>query len=170
MITPYGKNSIRRNLYDLKKTWGVQVDWFRLLGSAFNVETGKMVTNWEKFSIRRGILLPSQLDRTAMYSLSYLAANKNFVYGGLFDTDNRMLIIDVRDLPRTFQIDASQPEFNDKIIAEHKRYQLKRVFDFDHSLAWLLHITYVKNSEPEDNEFTVSVNQTLEVSDEAVPS
>ena len=79
MIIPYGKHVIRKSLYELKKTWGVNVTWHRFVSSTFDVETGKMETIWEPLVIRRGILLPSQLDSAAKYSLSYLAANKNFV-------------------------------------------------------------------------------------------
>lgn len=149
-MKPYGKHNIRSTLYSLKKTWATQMDWYQLTGSTMNVETGALETNWNVVSVRRAILLPDEWVRNFAYPLSFLAANKNFAYGDYYDRSRRQVIVDVRDLPRTWRFDPNQPEFNDKLVIDNRVYQLWKAIDFEDSLAYFLTIANVKGTIAEN--------------------
>lgn len=146
-MKPYGQHLVKANLYNLKKHWGSPVEWYQLIDTSMDVTTGLLDTNYKVVKIRKGILLPKQGTRGFKYSLSYLAANKNFVYGGYFDSDKRYLIVDVRDLPKDWNVDHNQVEYNDKIIIDGQRYSLTKSEDYDYNLAYVLTLTHVKGSE-----------------------
>lgn len=146
-MKPYGQHLVKSNLYNLKKHWGIPVEWYQLIETSMDVTTGILDTDYKVVKIRKGVLLPKKSNRGFKYSLSYLAANKNFVYGGYFDTDERFLIVDVRDLPHDWNVDHNQVEYNDKLIIDGQRYNLKKSEDYDYGLAYVLTLTHVKGSE-----------------------
>jgi len=125
------------------------MNWYQLVSSTTNIETGELDTTWNVVTIKRAILLPDDWMRTFAYPLSFLAANKNFNYGDYYDRTRRDVIVDVRDLPRAWRFDPTQPEFNDKLIINNKAYQLYKATDFNEGLAYLISIAHIKGTLPE---------------------
>ena len=166
----YGKHQARKIMYSLKKHWSYPLDWYRLISTITDRRTGKKVTDWVKARVRKAILLPKVDTREFKYSLSYLAANKNFVYGGYFDKSKRYVLIEARDLPDTWTIDTDQVEFNDKIIINNDRYELSKAENYDESGAvYIITLTHVKASDAEEY-IEVEASNTLEVADETISS
>jgi len=159
-MRPYGKHNIHKVLYSLKKTWAVTMDWYQLVSSSANIETGRLDTNWNVVNVRKVILLPDDWIRTFAYPLSFLAANKNFTYGDYYDRSRRNIIVDVRDLPRTWRFDTTQPEFNDKIIIDNRAYGIWKATDFEAGLAYFMTISHIKGTLP-NQLLPVEVEQVL---------
>jgi len=139
-----GKCVVKQALYLLKKRWGVAVEWYKYLASTFDVETGAKSVDWDVAKIRRGILLPREKAR-----LSAGVSATPFNYGGYFDGDKRTLIIDIRDIPRDWNIIETDEEINDKIIIANERYQIHKLDKYELGLGYILTLEHVVGSEPD---------------------
>lgn len=118
-------------VYKLKRQFGRSVTVVRISNLVNNVETGKMTFDKQEIEIRRGIVGPAKLLRDFVYDLSFIAANKNFTYGGFFDASDRALILDSKDLPSGFE-----PNLDDYALVDEVHYAFKEVHSLAKKYAW----------------------------------
>lgn len=134
---------IRDTLYQLKKDYGVPVKYGRILSEALNMETGRNQVTKEVYLIRKAIQLPTKLMRKFANDISYLAANKNFTYGALFDEKISLFIVDSRDLPRGLILNM-----NDYLFVKHERHVIKTAEILEHNCGWLLTVQTHEGANP----------------------
>lgn len=91
---------IRRTLYSLAKDYGGSFDLYQFVSEDVDQKTGKRTSQRNRIRIPKAILLPASLSRKFSYDLSFIAANKNFTYGGLYDINTRVVIVESRLLPK----------------------------------------------------------------------
>lgn len=89
---------IRRVVRRLKRNLGLPVYFYQPTSNGTDLKTGQVSRTFNAVSVRRCIVLSSQEAREYVYDLSFIAANKDFTYGGFFDTERRLVIVDVADL------------------------------------------------------------------------
>lgn len=131
---------IRNILYSLKRRFGLPMEFVYKLTSSTDSRTGKVTITKESFRVNRAILLPSVVERTFSYDLTFIASNKNFTYGGLYNTDERRIILDGIDLPNQFEPKAGQ-----SVIFNGKRWDIKKVQQFQIGKGFLLTAKQVTN-------------------------
>jgi len=124
---------IKLIIYRLKRQYGTPVTVVRILSVTNNVQTGKMVPVKQEIEIRRAVVGPAQLVRDFVYDLSFIAANKNFTYGGYFDASDRGMIVASKDLPKDFE-----PNLNDYVLVDTVHYQFKEVHPVSKKYAWAM--------------------------------
>lgn len=73
----------------LRTTTAGTIDWTK------GTETGRSVTT---LKIKKAIIMPAKTLSKFAYDIGYLAANKNFTYGGVYGQSERDMIIDQDDL------------------------------------------------------------------------
>lgn len=89
----------RRILYGLKRLFGRRVTLTKKLTPTVAAKTGlQSFTSETPFVIRRAILGPAEWNRSFAYDLAYIAAQRNFTYGGFFDRAEMAVIVDARDV------------------------------------------------------------------------
>lgn len=133
----------RSTLYQLRQDYGTRTDVYRTLFTDTDPETGHRSWTRKRHTVPHGILLPSVLARKFFYDLSYIAANKNFTYGGAVDIKSRVLILDRRELNKDFEIATE-----DMIVIDMMRYLIKDVTDLDYNLGYLVTMTHVLGAQP----------------------
>jgi len=134
---------VRRVLYSLKRQYGFSLDIYRRTAGEADLKTGKMVgKKRQKFSIVKAIVLPTILARKFSYDLSYIAANKNFTYGGFYDINSRIVIIDAIDLPQDFEFIID----TDYVVYDSKRYDIKTAEMLEQRQGFLLNIKATEGS------------------------
>lgn len=144
-------------IYPLKRRYGIPATIYRLDSTINNVETGGQKKFYTRVPIARVIPLPENTVRKFIYDLSFIAANKNFTYGGFFDWKQRVILIDGKDLPTSFE-----PDPNDHFEIEGKRHSIKKLEVFEHeNKAWIIALSRVEG-EPPVLVFRESVEHTLE--------
>ncbi len=149
---------IKRTLYILKRQYGVPLALYRRTMSETDLATGKKTVTKVKYPVKRAVLCSTpSVQRQFEYHLSYLAANKNFAYGALFDTQNITFLIDAQDLPRGFV-----PNLDDFAIYNHKRYNISKMELLDHRLAYYLSLKLLVGSEINE-EIDVRVTSGLQL-------
>ena len=135
---------IKNILYQLKKDWGIAMD-LRNQTSVVDRKTGMTQKSYVSTPVRRGILLPVKLTPSFVYDLSFIAANKNFTYGGLFGAGSRVVIVDGSDVPSTFTVKEDT-----QLIIAKAVYSVKNVETLVNKLGYLLTVTTLSNLENVD--------------------
>lgn len=123
---------IKRVLYTLKKGYGFPITFYKIVSEGYDLETGKRTPDIEYKKIKRAIILPATAMSKFEYDLAYIAAAKNFTYGGLYGTATRKIIIDARDL------DGFEIKTKDYFIWDEKRWEVAQVTDLEYQTAFLI--------------------------------
>lgn len=118
-------------MYSLKKRYGGQVTFHRDT-ELKDMKTGKKTVTKDVFPIKSAIVLPSDLQPKFVYDLSYIANNKEFTMGGVFDSAQRKIIIDQRDLGSYI------PRDRDYFTFDGMRYNIVRVTRFEFNTAYVV--------------------------------
>lgn len=114
---------IRRLLYAFKRQWGCELDYIQIVESEVDPRTGSRTIN-RTVNRLTAVKLPIEHTRRFIQDIGYLAANKNFTYGGLNDYNKVTILFDRFELPATFD-----PNLNGYIVLNGKRYERVAIDD-----------------------------------------
>ena len=123
---------IRRNIYKMKKEYGSPISVYRLSAVNTDYETGAKTASRTAYHISRAVVLPVNIKREVIQSISVISANKKIVQGGMYDVGMRTFIIDRRDA--NFDTITN----DDWIVYDDKRYDIKAIEEFEQRTAWLI--------------------------------
>jgi hypothetical protein len=108
----------KHTLYALKRRYGVNAVYYRIIDKSLNLETGQQVITTEVTKIKRAIFLPTNVERRTLSKSTYY-----------FDPDKREVIIDEVD----FKI-----RVGDYLIYNCCKYNIIEVNDYELDGAYLL--------------------------------
>lgn len=133
MPTPQRNTTfIRRVLYRLKRRFGAAITIIRDT-ETLDPRTGKKVVTKQTWEVKRAILLPNtQLPKFA-YDLAYIANAKNFTYGAIFNTSDRRVILDSKEVPDTYE-----PQQEDYFTFENRRWNIVQIGEFEYNTGYFL--------------------------------
>jgi hypothetical protein len=135
---------IKSVIRHLKNKYGQTVTLKNLTPGTINWSSGSVSGNSiASLTVKRVIVLPSRTTRKFAYDIGYLAANKNFTYGGFYDVNQRDIIIDEDDL-RTFVLDMDS-----RLNFGGHDYCIKELCDFEESNAKYLVVVKVEGQSNE---------------------
>lgn len=124
---------IKKVIYKLKRSYGLPIDYYQIVGHSLDPQTGDKVTILTKTKIRRAVVLRAREFRSFVYDLAFISANKDFTTGGYFDPEDRKIIIDPKDVPVGFE-----PNVDDYFIYQNVKYEIKEVFHFEEDYAYTM--------------------------------
>ena len=129
---------MRRLLYPIKRRRGEPVQIHQIDDNSANLQSGAITKSYTTHKIKKAIVLPVNFNRSFVYDLAYIAANKNFTGGGLFDKSFTTVIIDIPDLPTGIII-----TLNDYCSISGVTYKIAKsdVFEAAFSILQLVTIT-----------------------------
>lgn len=136
---------IRGVLYRLKRNYGSLADIYHQESETVDLATGRKTVVKTKLSVKRAILMPTRVHSSFSYDLSFLAANKNFTYGGIYALCDRVIILDRRDLPNEY--DLSRDYMNKYIIIDLRRYEISEIEEFDHKAGYMVKLKHTKGAQ-----------------------
>lgn len=123
---------ISQVLYRLKRRYGEPCTICQRTSSTTDLETGVKTVHKTTRLVNRVIVLPSLIHREFQYDLTFIATNKNFTYGGLYDTTERRLIFDRKDLG-DFEITRDM-----YLLFAGRRYEIKQIEEFEERTAYFV--------------------------------
>ena len=156
---------VRQMIYALKRIYPQRIELCRTSQNSTDYTTGMMDDLLTKVIIRRAILLPAKGLRDFSYDLSFIAANKNFTYGGHYDRRFRMVLIDRRDLRRA---DPNFPvDLNMHLVFDQKRWEVKQLGEYEEQevLALVIERTegsFLMNQEIESLDAEITLDGSVE--------
>ncbi len=129
---------IRKVLYTLKREYGFDITFHKMTGQTLDLEDGTSTQTFEIKRIKRAIVLPDSKRDTFEYDLAFIAAAKNFTYGGSYTTSLRRIIIDRQDLG-DYTI-----ELRDYIIWNEKRWEVAKIDSYELETGFIVQIRLVE--------------------------
>lgn len=138
MIQAYSKRDIRNTLYSLKKEWGCTIQYYHIVSNERDIRTGVRSEEYQVLTIKRAILLPSNLIRQVA-----ALTGQPFNYGGAYNNAERFLIIDTKDL----KIDSENMSPTDYVTINSDKYSIKKVENFDFSTAYVFRLNHIPPKE-----------------------
>jgi hypothetical protein len=142
-------------LYRLKKDYGQVISLLSTINISQNVQTGAIIRNERVVTVRKAIILDTKMSRDFAYDLSFIAANKNFTYGGMFDTSTRLIIVDKADLPKDYI-----PTIDDRAIFDGERYQMGPMGSTVYNLGYIFTLKHLESQKTE-NVIDQKIGQSL---------
>lgn len=124
---------IRLALYAMKREFGVPANIIRRTSSVTDRASGEKTVVRDAVNLQRAMILPAVIDREFVYNLTFIASNKNFTYGALFDAQQRTILIDRKDIPTDFEIKPGQ-----YVVTANARYEIQSVESFPENLCYNL--------------------------------
>lgn len=131
---------IRKVLYQLKRDYGIALNVNFRTSSSIDTKTLQKTVVIDSFAVRNAIVLPSNMERSFVYSLPMIASNKNFTYGALFDADRRRIMIDARDIPAGITLDLDM-----WLVFDGKRYDFEEIHEYEFSSGFMLVVRQATN-------------------------
>lgn len=110
---------VRHQLYKLKREYGFPLAVYKTTVGDTNLETGVKSITKTKHRVKRAIVMPVKFETSVFYSAAFMKAARAFAMGGYQDQEIKRIIIDGRDLPRSY---VMAPE--DYVIYKHNRYEI----------------------------------------------
>lgn len=150
---------VRQTIYALKRAYPQAVTLCRTTGNSTNLETGLKAETLIKLIVKRAILLPAKNLREFAYDLSFIAANKEFTYGGFYDHKLRLVLIDRRDVV-DFTIDN-----NMHAMISGRRYEVKQFAEYEEQEVLALLLDSLSSASLLD-QIAAPATDTLVVTDE----
>jgi len=129
------KRFVRRNIYALKRQYGDRIDVYRVVSSETDHLTGDKTVVKEVHPVHRAPILPYNITRDQVKTISIISADKEFVYGAGFDAAKRDVLIDARDLPRGFEI---RPE--DYLVFQGSRWDVVTAQKIESDAGWIVSV------------------------------
>lgn len=151
----------RTVLYQLKRDYGTEITYYSVASdTVVDFQTGQQTRGRTHYNIRRACVLSADLTKKFEYDLSFVAANKNFVYGGVFDRDSRIVIIDAVDLSPGFKINTQ-----DYVGCYGKRWNIEKSTELEFQAGWILKVIA---TDKEQRRFILDyrVEDVLRITDE----
>ncbi|KKM81507.1 hypothetical protein LCGC14_1329110 [marine sediment metagenome] len=157
---------VRKAFYRLKRDYGFPIRLYKITNVTLDLEAGTKTRRVRYKSIPRAVFVTAKLYRSFVYDLSYIAVNKNFVSGGFFDPEDRVILIDWQDT-RDFII-----KIDDYIVYDNKHYLITGVRTFENDAGYLVKVRGVAGSELIDValfEISNAIEITQTVAADAIP-
>lgn len=113
---------VQQVLYTLKRDYGAPVALYKRGPETVDLQTGKQVITETKYGVHRAVVLPLNVF------LKYfrLLGSTDFGYGGDLSVEQRIFIIDRRDLPRSLEVTSEM-----FVIYDHRRFSVALMTDYD---------------------------------------
>ena len=129
-------------LYKLKRQFGQKAVLYVPTTNTHDIKTGVISREYTKITLKRTILLPATLDRSFIYDLAYIAASKNFTGGAYFERNQRMAIIDAKDLPKDLK-----PKIKMHIEFDDERYEIKTIDSIPPRSGYIIMMQSISNAD-----------------------
>ena len=125
---------ISRTLYNFKKMWPISIQLHKVSEKpVINFISGGVRRNLESILIRKAVALPRETLRKFVQDLAFVASSKNFTYGGLFDSSERVLMVDRKDLPPLYLVHE-----DDEVTVDSERFQVKALSELPYKTGYLM--------------------------------
>ncbi len=134
------RRRVQTLLHILGRSYEVPAQVYKVTVGTPNYDTGSKSVTRAVHNIRTITFEAARL-RKFEYDIGYLAANKNFTYGGFYEQGDRVMIVDRRRI-----VSGLELEQKDYFIYHGQRYDIQKIVDLDYNAGWFLHLRATKDN------------------------
>jgi len=140
------RRQVIKTLYQLKRDFGNPIVIRNPLFAETNRATGVVKVEYVSVPIRRAVILPAKRIPDYVYDLSFIAANKNFTYGGFFSASTVPVILDGKDIPKDFEITENTELIvpKDALSCQGGIYAIKQIVPLVNGLGYFIMATHLE--------------------------
>lgn len=128
----------------LKQEYGEPLSILVTDSEVLDVESGGLSRIKTEHKVKRAVEVPAGNGRKFAYDIAFLAANKNFTYGGNYDVNEKEVLVDGKDLPKTFE-----PKLDNFIKFRDKQYRITKIDPIALGQGWVFKMKNVENTQDE---------------------
>jgi hypothetical protein len=136
---------LANTIYSLKRRYGSSLTYRSFVSKTRDLDTGAIAQVCFSINIRLALIFPEKMARQFIYDLAYVAANKNFTYGGFFDSKTQLIALDYIDLGLV------EPKVDDHVILGNERFEVKKVVDYPEDRVALIIVERLENQVGQGN-------------------
>lgn len=144
-----------RTLYELKKRYSKIVTICYDLRETVNVVQGRRTVDKKTLTLK-AIVLPTSMHKKFAYDIAFLAANKNFTYGGFFTERALEIIFPIKEL-KGLELGSDNTSY---LIVDNVRYNIKKTEKYEDDEMYSI-VAISDSKELPSNVYTESVSDTL---------
>ena len=129
---------IKDNIYILKKDYGRPITIYKKI-STIDIKTGLTTISRTKVKINKAIVLPSIESMYGKESFEKTYLNTGRIresLGGYIEIIDKIVILDKKDLPKTFDVNP-----DDYVVIDHQRFDIKAIDDYERIILALKQTT-----------------------------
>lgn len=137
-MSPGGASYIKNVLYKLKLDYGTPIDIYRYGSQIIDTRTGEIEKPKIVINLSLAVVLDEGSKRQFVPSL-----DRNFAYGGYFDTAKHVCVIDAADVPVDFT-----PTIEDYIVHNGARWAISSITELISGYGWLITLKETQGVPP----------------------
>jgi hypothetical protein len=122
---------MRALLYRLKRDYGNPIEIYKEGTPTFDTQTGARTVPAAVTNVVAAVL-PAKVIRETVRNVAVTGANREFAFGGAFDTSLRSFLVASEDTP------GFTPTADDWIVFNGVKYGIKQVDTIEFDMGWLL--------------------------------
>lgn len=146
------RRDLKKALYTLFRENATTIEFYRVTFGQIDLDSGEQ-TKTRVVNKMKALMYTSTIIKKFENDIGYLAANKNFTYGGDFIIDDRIIII---------KDPGFVPETDNYITAHNKRYNIGKIQEIEPRVGYILHVRET-DGQLREQETTVVSHQFLEI-------
>jgi hypothetical protein len=127
-------------LYALERRYGVSGDLYKVIDVAPDIELGTDNISVTKYHFPKVVTFDVTIAQKFEYALGYLRANSNFTHGGIYNPNDRAIIL--RNI-----YNLSSIEMKDYVFYDGKPWSMQEVINLDFQLGWILKIRHTPGTK-----------------------
>lgn len=127
----------RRAIYALKRRYGIPATLYQLSSDNNNIETGVKTETLTPWQLDKFVTFDASVLSKFQYSLTFLASNSNFAYGGIFEVGDRVGLVDAESLPKDYVVNKK-----DYMVFNGKKYEIVKYEELDFNSGYVLHLRH----------------------------
>lgn len=122
---------MRALLYRLKRDFGEAIEIYKEGTPTFDTQTGARTVPATVTNVVAAVL-PAKIVRETVRNVAVTGANREFAFGGAYDTSLRAFLVAAADIP------GVTPTADDWIVFNGVKYGIKQIDTVEFDMGWLL--------------------------------
>lgn len=134
MTSKFARN-IKKVLYRLKRRFPYSIFLYHE-NDAYDPATGQNQISRVRVYIKKAVLLPGLITQNFKYSASFMMANRDFQYGGLYDTTVQEVLVDAEDIPDDFDLNDTECF----VVHNGVRFKIIKIVELEYNIGYYMQI------------------------------
>ena len=118
-------------LYRLKRDYGGPIEIYKQGTPTFDAQTGARAVPASVVNVVAAVL-PAKIARETIRNVAVTGANREFAFGGAFDTSMRVFLVQSTDAPGLTLTE------DDWIVFNGVKYGIKQLDTFEFDMGWII--------------------------------
>ena len=118
-------------LYRLKRDYGAPIEIYKQGTPTLDTQTGARTVPASVINVKAAVL-PAKVARETIRNVAVTGANREFAFGGAFDTSLRVFLVESKDAPGLVLTQ------DDWVVFNGVKFGVKQLDTFEFDMGWII--------------------------------